>query len=89
MHKSKISKELQRKLTKLCKKNKPLYEQVLRKISEVINSGDVEHYKNLRYDMKESKRAHIGHFVLIFQYDRKSNTVNFDDFDHHDKIYYK
>ena len=87
MYNSKISEELQRKLTKLCRKNKSLYEQVLSKISEVINSGDVEHYKNLRYDMKGSKRAHIGHFVLIFQYDQKSNTVNFDDLDHHDKIY--
>ena len=89
MHNSKISKELQRKLTKLCTKNKSLYEQVLSTLSEVLNSGDVEHCKNLRYDLKDSKRVHVGHFVLIFQYDQKSNTVNFDDFDHHDKIYNK
>ena len=89
MYGSRISEELQRKLTKLCRKDKSLYEQVLRKIGEVINSGEVEHYKNLRYNVKDSKRTHIGHFVLIFQYDQKSNTVNFDDFDHHDKIYGK
>ena len=87
MYNSKISEELQRKLKKLYRKNKSLYMQVLSKISEVINSGDVEHYKNLRYDMKDSKRAHIGHFVLIFRYEKQTKTVNFDDFDHHDKIY--
>ncbi len=86
MYNSGISEELQRKLGKLSRKNKPLYEQVLKKINEIITS-DVEHYKNLRYNLKDSKRAHIGHFVLIFQYDQQSNTINFDDFDHHDKIY--
>ena len=89
MYNSKISEELQRKLTKLCRKNKSLYEQVLRKIGEVTNSSDVEHYKNLKYNMRDSKRVHIGNFVLVFQYDQKSNMVNFDDFDHHDKIYNK
>ncbi|MBI4438911.1 type II toxin-antitoxin system RelE/ParE family toxin [Candidatus Woesearchaeota archaeon] len=87
MYSSKISEELQRKLGKLSVKNKPLYEQVLKKIREIITSADVEHYKNLRYNMKDSKRAHIGHFVLIFQYDQKSNIISFDDFDHHDEIY--
>ena len=37
--------------------------------------------------MKDSKRVHIGHFVLIFQYDKKIDTIYFDDFDHHDNIY--
>jgi len=37
--------------------------------------------------MKDSKRAHVGHFVLVFQYDKKNNLIRFDDFDHHDKIY--
>ena len=39
--------------------------------------------------MKDSKRVHIGHFVLVFQYDKVIDTINFDDFDHHDNIYSK
>ena len=39
--------------------------------------------------MKDSKRVHIGHFVLVFQYDKAIGTINFDDFDHHDTIYSK
>ena len=74
-------------MRKLSKKNKSLYEQLLDKIDEIKNCYDVEHYKNLRYDMKDSKRVQIGHFVLVFQYNKQTDTIRFDDFDHHDKIY--
>jgi len=87
MHNFKISEHLQEILRKLSKKNKELYEQLLKKINEIINSYDIEHYKNLKYNMKDSKRVHIGHFVLVFQFDKTTDTINFDDFDHHDKIY--
>lgn len=59
----------------------------MNKIEEIVNSDNIEHYKNLRYDMKDSKRVHIGHFVLVFQFDLQTNTIPFDDFDHHDLIY--
>jgi len=87
MHKFEVSEDLQEILKKLSNKDKNLYEQLLKKIDEIINSYDIEHYKNLRHDMKESKRAHIGHFVLVFRFDKNTDTVYFEDFDHHDKIY--
>ena len=89
MHKFKLSEHLQNVMKKLSKRDKSLYEQLLNKINEIINCLDVEHYKNLRHNMKDSKRAHIGHFVLVFQYDKSSDEINFDDFDHHDKVYSK
>jgi mRNA-degrading endonuclease RelE of RelBE toxin-antitoxin system len=76
-------------MRKLSKKDKSLYEQLIKKIDEIKRCYDIEHYKNLRHNMKDSKRAHIGHFVLVFQFDKKTNTINFDDFDHHDRIYKK
>jgi YafQ family addiction module toxin component len=82
-----VSENLEKILNKLSKKDKDLYNQILKKIDEVIHSEDVEHYKNLRYNMQDSKRAHIGHFVLIFQYKKEENVILFDDFDHHDNIY--
>lgn len=87
MYKFDVSENLEKILNKLSKKDKDLYNQILKKIDEVIHSEDVEHYKNLRYNMKDSKRAHIGHFVLIFQYKKEENIILFDDFDHHDNIY--
>ena len=55
MHNWKISEHLQDVMKKLSKKDKPLYEQLVKKIDEIINCEDVEHYKNLRYNMKDSK----------------------------------
>ena len=78
---------LQKILNKLSKKDKYIYEQVLKKIEEVINSSDVEHYKNLKYDLKEFKRVHVGHFVLVFKFDKMNDLVLFSDFDRHDTIY--
>ena len=80
---------LKKKLNKLSKKDRALYEQVLSKIEEVISSANVEHYKNLRYDLKDKKRVHIGHFVLVFRFMKPENKIIFDDFDHHDSIYGK
>jgi len=87
VYKFDVSENLEKILNKLSKKDKDLYNQILKKIDEVINSKDVEHYKNLRYNMKDSKRVHIRHFVLIFQYKKEEDIILFDDFDHHDNIY--
>jgi len=89
MYKWRTSEHLQGVMKKLSKKDKSLYDQLLKKIEEIIKCQDIEHYKNLRYNMKDSKRVHIGHFVLVFQYDKAIGTINFDDFDHHDTIYSK
>ena len=87
MHNWQTSEHLKEVMRKLSKKDKSLYEQLLKKIDEIIKCYDAEHYKNLRYNMKDSKRVQIGHFVLVFQYNKTTDTINFDDFDHHDKIY--
>jgi len=85
----KTSKNLDRILEKLFKKDKTIYEQTMKKINEVVNSPGVEHYKNLRYDLSAYKRVHIGHFVLVFKFNKLENTIEFSDFDHHDVIYKK
>jgi len=88
MREFEIKLELNKKLIKLSKKNKSRYEFIIKKIEEIINSNNIEHYKNLRYDLKKSKRVHIGHFVLVFSYDKEKDFVSFEDYDHHDNIYY-
>ena len=83
----KTSKEFDRTLIKLQKKDRQVYENLLNKMKEVLNNPYIEHYKNLRYNMKEFKRVHLGHFVLVFKFDKTNNLIFFSDFDHHDKIY--
>lgn len=76
-------------LKKLFKKDKFTYERVLKKINDVSNSGDIEHYKNLKKPLQHLKRVQIGEKVLVFKYDKTNKIISFEDFDHHDKIYLK
>ena len=82
------SEKLKKILKKLFKKDRVRYEVTLKKINEAINSKDINHYKNLSYDMKEFKRVHIdSHFVLIFKLDKNKKKIKFEDLQHHDYIY--
>ena len=79
---------LRKKLVIFYKKDKKRYEILMKKIQEIINSKDIEHYKNLRAPLQNFKSVHIDkHFVLIFKYNKNENIVHFFDLDHHDKIF--
>lgn len=89
MYEYEIHSNLQNIMKKLFKKDPKTRERIIKKINEIINSESVEHYKNLRHDLKEFKRVQIGEKVLVFKFDKKNNLILFVDFDHHDKIYIK
>ncbi len=74
-------------LRKLLKKDKLLYERVMKKVQEVVGAYDVEHYKNLRHGMSDRKGVHVGSFVLTFKYVKSEDKIIFVDFDHHDNVY--
>lgn len=90
MRKFSIEKSLSKILEKLHKRDKVTYESILGKIQEIVNSKEVNHYKNLRSPMQEFKRVHVnGPFVVIFIYLPEEDKLEFYDFDHHDNIYKK
>ena len=35
-------------------------DNVLKKRDEILNCKDLNHYKNLRYDLKQYKRVHVN-----------------------------
>jgi len=83
-----IEEELQRTLKKLCKKDKVTYESLMKKIEEIINCENINHYKNLRKPLQDFKRVHVrSSFVLIFKYVESEDKIVFYEFDHHNKIY--
>jgi mRNA interferase RelE/StbE/toxin YoeB len=87
-----LTDELKSIIKKLIRKDKKRVEIINKKIKQIINSDSVsiQHYKNLRYDLKDFKGVHINSsFVLVFKTDIKNNFILFIDFDHHDKIYKK
>jgi mRNA-degrading endonuclease RelE of RelBE toxin-antitoxin system len=75
---------LEKKLLKIARRDPATYEAIMKKIDEIANT-DITHYKNLRYELHDCKRVHIGHFVLIFYI--QDDILNFLDYDHHDRIY--
>lgn len=89
MYEYDIHPNLQKIMKKLFKKDNQTRERIINKIDEIINSYNVEHYKNLRHDLKEFKRVQIGEKVLVFKFDKTNNKVLFFDFDNRDKIYIK
>lgn len=85
MRKRKYSNFFKKQLNKL--KGKEL-RNVLKKRDEILNSDDIHHYKNLKYDLKKYKRVHVNDsYVILFFGD--DGIVYFIDYEHHDKIYKK
>ena len=88
MYQDLYSEEITKKLAKLRKKDPVEYSQVRKKMDSIL-SDPAHGYKFLTHDMKGLNRVHLGHFVLVFKFDKMNNLILFSDFDHHDNIYKK
>ena len=82
-----ISPTLERRLYKLAHKDKALAIAVRKKIQQIINCDEktINHYKNLRGDLSDFRRFHIGNLVLMFKIEKDS--IIFDRLVHHDRAY--
>ena len=81
-----IRPELDKKFSRLNKKNKKQYEMIMKKVEEILKNP--QHYKNLRVPLQNWKRIHIDkHFVLAFSVNENTKVVTLEDFDHHNTIY--
>ena len=87
-----FSEELISKIKKLAKKDPVLHEMLHKKMEEIINQNPetIEHYKNLKHELSDRMRVHIGKsHVLTFAYITQEDYIYFWDFAHHDEIYKK
>ncbi|MDP2946532.1 MAG: hypothetical protein Q8N88_00310 [Nanoarchaeota archaeon] len=85
-----LSDELRLKIKKLISRDKRKVEIINKKIKEIIscNFETINHYKNLKYNLKELKRVHIDKsFVLTFRVDIQNNFILFVNLEHHDSAY--
>ena len=78
---------IQDTLTKLKRKDLALFRAVQKKINQIagLDESAIKHFKNLRGNLKDFKRVHVGSFVLMFKVEK--DTVIFDRFRHHDEAY--
>ncbi len=88
MRKFSLEENLRKTIDKIAKKDKVLYLALMKKMEEILNCSDVNHYKNLRRPLQDFKRVHVkSSFVLIFKYFQAEDKIVFYDLDHHDQIY--
>ena len=87
MREIRISHKLKSKLSKLYKKDKSLYNTIVKKMEEISNSKDINHYKNLKKPLNMLKRVHVKSYVLLFSFDSRKDVLTFYDFAHHDEVY--
>ena len=79
--------QIERTLNKLRKKDIGLFRAVQKKINQIAE-GDlafINHFKNLRGNLSDYKRVHVGSFVLIFKVEK--DIIIFNKFVHHDDAY--
>ena len=64
-----IEVSLNKNLSKIFKKDRSMYDTIMKKIEKILTCDDINHYKNLKKPLQDFKRVHIkSSFVLIFKY---------------------
>ena len=75
-------------LKKLKHKDSILFKAIQKKITWLAKLDRImieKYFKNLRYNLSNSKRTQIGSFILFFKIEK--DTIIFTRFTHHDKAY--
>ena len=85
MYEYEIKDRLSKKLQKIAKKDRVLYDAFMKKILQVAENPYLS--KPLHGKLKGKRRVQIGHFVLIYGIEEKECRVIFLDFTHHDEAY--
>ena len=83
-----IEVSLNKNLSKIFKKDRSMYDTIMKKIEKILTCDDINHYKNLKKPLQDFKRVHIkSSFVLTFKHIESGDKVVFYNFGHHDDIY--
>ncbi len=82
MHSFEIKEKLRSEMEKLKKNNKSLFEQLGKKMDKILENPELS--KPLGNILSGTRRAHIGHFVLIYEIVESENKIVFLKFAHHD-----
>lgn len=83
-----INSKCKEKIQKLCKKNPVLEDSLKKKMKQILENP--QHYKPLSYDLAGERRVHImKSFVLNYEINEATKTVNFIFFGYHDEAYWR
>ena len=82
-----LSDEFKRTMRKLKKRDLATFRAVQKKVNQIALCDEtaIDHFKNLRGDLSDFRRVHIGSLVLMFKIE--GNSIVFDRLVHHDSAY--
>lgn len=80
-----ISDACEDSIRKHCKKNPALKTALDKKIAQIL--ANPHHFKPLRKPLQNSRRVHIGSFVLIYEVLEETNSIRLLKFSHPDDAY--
>jgi mRNA-degrading endonuclease RelE of RelBE toxin-antitoxin system len=83
MRKKKYSSIFKKKIKKLKGQEAKNF---LNKRNEILNSKNLDFYKNLKHNLKKFKRIHINDSYVILFFGN-NGEVYFVDYEHHNKVY--
>jgi addiction module RelE/StbE family toxin len=70
---------------KMKKRDAVRFEQVVKKLEEIGKNPEIG--KPLRRPMQGRWRIHIGHYILLYKFDKKKRLVTLLKYTHHDEAY--
>lgn len=78
---------IEKTVAKLRRKDPAIFSAIVRKIRQIslYDEHAISHLKNLRHDLADYKRVHVGSFILVFRVG--GDTIIFERFAHHDDAY--
>jgi len=85
MYNLEIKENVDKIFKRLIKKDKISFNYLSKKILEIRENP--HHFKPLKKPLQNFRRAHIGHFVLIYSIKEITKSVIIEKYKHHDEIY--
>ena len=85
MYSLEVKEGVDRTFTRMAKKDRERLEAVEKKVVEILR--DPHRFKPLRAPMQNTRRVHVGPFVLVYEIDEARMVVVLLDFEHHDRVY--
>jgi len=80
-----VKEGVDRTFARMGKKDRKRLEAVAKKVEEILE--DPHRFKPLRAPLQNTRRVHIGPFVLVYEIDEERKVVTLLDFEHHDAVY--
>lgn len=80
-----VNPDVEATFRKVKTKDAARFEQVVKKLQEIGEKPEIG--KPLHRPLQGRWRVHIGHYILIYKFEKKTGLITLEKFAHHDEAY--